>query len=323
MISTTDLIRLSYTPDLTEGGIAHAMRSLAFLNERAGARLADRLRRNVATIAVELAFRRLLSQENIPFDVRISASFSERERFDVFLKDRRCGLKSFFISDRKQVLQVRADPAALLDAPALVPADAHAADGHAYNDLYVFAFVTGLTAASQPDLKKAAAKNLPHYLMHVMPKAWRQPVHWTPLGELTLKSESSEELILEVTGQDSGREVKRVTVSLPPRVKIKLDEGFHSISALHVRRIPEARVGIHSSQFAQAHLVAPLDWDNLWVYGTDIFFAGYLSFEEFGQRAKMILPDSRVFQYSHTRSKNLAVPVAELKSMRRLLDSIK
>lgn len=319
VITSSDLLHIPFTSDLTEGGIAYALRSLAFLQERAGAPLADRLRRTVANIAVELAFRRHLSQQNISYDVRPSASFSEHERFDVFLDGRRCGVKSFFISERNQAIQIRREPSILLDAPALVPADVHVTDGHAYKDVYVFAFATGLIAASQTDLQKVIAKKLPHHLVHVLPKTWRQPLNWNPLGTLTLKSASSEEVLLEVYGQDSSRDMKRMTVSLPPKVKVTLDESFHSITALHIRRMPEAQIGIRSETIPETHLISPFDWHNLWIYGMDIFLTGFLLYEEFNQRAKVILPDAQVFQYKHTKTKNFAVPVADLKPLSRLL----
>lgn len=321
MITSSDLLHIPFTSDLTEGGIAYALRSLAFLQERAGASLADRLRRTVANISVELAFRRHLSQQDIPYEVQAAAAFSEHERFDVSLNNRRCALKSFFISNRSQVIDIRRSPAILLDAPALVPSDVHVSDGHAYSDLYVFAFATGLTAASPADLQKVIAKKLPHHLTHVMPKAWRQPQHWNPLGKLTIKSESSAETTLEIHGQDEGRNMKRVTVNLPPGMKVSLTEPFHTITALHIHHIPEARIGIHSSTLADSHLVAPTAWDNLWVYGMDILLAGFLSYEEFSQRAKTIPPDAQVFQYKHTKTKNLAVPVSELKPLMRLFET--
>lgn len=142
------------------------MRSLAYSNEREGRSPYGRLRRLVANVAVEVAFRRYLSQNNIPFEVKASTPFTDRERFDVVLNDRRCDIKSFLISHREQIFEaIRNNPAVLLDAPALVPT-LHAGDGHSYNDLYLFAFMNGLVAASQADLQKAMTKNsqaaLPH-----------------------------------------------------------------------------------------------------------------------------------------------------------------
>lgn len=319
MSSPADFLRLPYTPDLTEGGIQYALRSLAYSNEREGRSPYGRLRRLVANVAVEVAFRRYLSQNHIPFEVKASTPFTDRERFDVVLDNRRCDIKSFLISHREQILEIRKNPAVLLEAPALVPSDSHAGDGHSYNDLYLFAFMNGLVAASQADLQKAMAKNQPHYLTHVMPLAWRKPNHWTPLGALALKSESAEELIVEINGQDEAREMKRAVVSLAPGVKASLNESFYSITSLHVRRLPEARLALRVDGIHEPHIVAPYDWSNIWVYGMDIFMVGYATYEEMSQRATLLLPNSKTFQYERTYVKNLAMPVSRLKPMQKLL----
>lgn len=322
MLTASDLIRLPYTPDLTEGGVEYALRSLSYTYDRMGGSPYERLRRIVAGVAVELAFRRYLSQQNIPFDVKGATPFTDPDRYDVALGKHRCDVKSFHITHRKQITQIRKDPSILLDAPALVPSDQHARDGHSLNDLYIFAFLTGLIAASQSDLKLVIQKGQPHYLVHVMPNEWRKPVNWNPLGRLTLKSESDEELLVEVNGQDEGRDVKRKVVSLPPKTRVTVDESFHSISSLHVRRVPKARVGIHCEAIRETHVVPPPDWGNIWVYGMDIYLTGYISYEEFGQRAGTLLPNSKVFQYNHTRVKNLTLPVSNLKPLGKLLERI-
>ena len=318
MISPTDLLRQPYTADLTEGGIAYALRSLAYSYDRAGASPYDRLRRTVASVAVELAFRRYLSQQNIPFEVKAAAPFTDRERYDVSLSGQRCDIKSYLISHRGQVTEMRRDPSILMSAPALVPSDQHAADGHLRNDLYIFGFLAGLIAASQADLKKAIETKQPHYLVHVMPEAWRKPTNWNPLGALTLKSDSAEELLIEVNGQDEARGMKRKVISLPPKTKVNVDESFFSISSLHIRRVADARVGIKCEAIKEAHVIQPLEWGNIWVYGLEIFLAGYLSYEEFGQRAVALAPNSKVFQYEHTRVKNLYLPVSNLKPLKKL-----
>ncbi|MBM3181576.1 MAG: hypothetical protein FJZ86_14685 [Chloroflexi bacterium] len=319
MITPSDLLRLPYTPDLTEGGIAYALRSLTHSFDRKGSSPYDRLRRDVANVAVELAFRRYLSQQNIPFEVKAATPFTDHERYDVTLGGRRCDIKSYLISRRAQIAEMRRSPAVLLNAPALVPSDHHASDGHSYNDLYLFAFLSGLIAASQADLKKVVETKQPHYLIHAMPEAWRKPLNWNPLGALTLKSDSEDELLIEISGQDQGRELKRYTVSLAPKTKIVLTESLYSLTSLHVRRVPDARVGILCDAINEAHIISPLGWGNIWVYGMEIFLAGYISHEEFSQRANSLLPNSKVFQYEHTRVKNLSLPISDLKPMQNLL----
>lgn len=295
------------------------MRSLAYSNEREGKSPYGRLRRLVANVMVEIAFRRHLTQQQVPFEVKASTPFTDRERFDVVLGGRRCDIKSFLISHREQIRNIRQDPATLLDAQALVPSDSHVGDGHSYDDLYLFAFMNGLVAASQEELKKAIAKKQPHYLVHVMPTPWRKPNYWKPLGTITLKSESAEQLIVEVSGQDEAREMKREVVSLPPGVKVTLAESFHSITALHTRRVPEARIGIRCESIEDAYIIQPFDWSNIWVYGMDIFLVGYTTYEEMGQRATLLQPGVRTFQYERTHVKNLSMNVSKLKSLHQLL----
>lgn len=320
MLTASDLLRLPYTPDLTEGGIEYALRSLPYTYEREGRSPYDRLRRTVASVAVELAFRRHLSQNQIPFDVKAATPFTDRDRFDVVFDGHRCDVKSFLISHRNQITQIRQNPAKLLDAPVLVPSDSHAGDGHSFNDIYVFAFMTGLLAASQMDLQRALAKSQPHYLLHILPMTWRKPASWSPLGKLTLKSESAEELIVEINGQDEARELKRMVISLPPKVKVNVDESFYSINSLHVRRLPDARVGIRCEKLNEAYIIAPHEWGNLWVYGMDIFMVGHISYEEFGQKARLLLPNSKTFQYDHTHVKNLSLQVSKLKPLQKLFE---
>ena len=98
MLSPSDLLRLPYTPDLTEGGIAYALLSLPYANLSY-----DRIRRTVAGAIVELAFRRHLSQQDIPFDITAATPFTDPTRHDVSLGGHRCDIKSFLISHREQI----------------------------------------------------------------------------------------------------------------------------------------------------------------------------------------------------------------------------
>ena len=313
MITNNDFLRLPYTPDLTEVGIAYVLRSMPF-----GKISLDRIRRMVAGAAVELAFRRYLSHHELPFEIKPPTPFTDPDKHDVSLAGHRCDIKSFLISHRGQISEMRSDPSILLDAPALVPSDHHAGEGHSDNDLYLFAFLAGLIAASQDDLKKVIATNQPHYLIHVMPEEWRKPLHWNPLAPLVLKSDSEERMLVEISGQDSGRGFLTRVVNLPPKVRITIDDPFYSVTAVHVKNIPSARLGIHSPAHKEAHVIAPLEWGNIWVYGLDIFLTGYISRREFRQNAKSIPPNSRVFQYDHTKTKNLAVDVSSLHSLHNL-----
>src|SRR5918995_1403645 len=114
MIDTSDFIQLPYTHDLTEGGIAHMLRSLPYNLQREGSSTYERLRRGVAEAAVEIAFRRYLSEQGIPFDVKAGLPFTGHDHYDVMLGGRRCEIKSLLIRQDQQISQIRQNPKLLL-----------------------------------------------------------------------------------------------------------------------------------------------------------------------------------------------------------------
>jgi hypothetical protein len=211
----------------------------------------------------------------------------------------------------------------LLKAPALVASDQHAGGGHSRHDLYLFAFLAGQVAASPGDLEKVIQRKQPYHLVHVMPDAWKRPSKWSPLGRLVLKSESEQTQIIEIGGQDEGREMRACTVELPPQRRIEIPDEFFSLAYLHARSGPNARVGIYSPVRRETHLAGALDWGNIWVYGIDIILAGYISYEEFSRQANFVQAGSRVFQYDHTYVKNLAVAVSDLKPFSELFERVR
>jgi len=323
MISPSDFLHLPYTPNLTEGGIAYAIRSLPYTYDRMGGSPFNRLRRIVAGVAVELAFRRHLSEQDIPYDVKGATPFTDPDRYDVSLGGHRCDIKSFLISRQDQISALRTQPELLLKAPALVPSDQHSADGHRADDLYLFACLTGLVAASQDDLKQALDAGQSAYLIHAMDKSWAKPSNWQPLSPLTLKSESDQTLTAEIGGQAQGREFLTRTVELPPRTRVKVEAGFFAVSSIHVNQLPGARVGIHSPYMGEPYIIDPFSWGNIWLYGISILLTGYISYDEFRQKSSQIQPGSRVFQYSKTRTKNLAVPVADLRPLPEFFERVR
>jgi hypothetical protein len=110
MLTSSDLLHLPYTPDLSEGGIAYACRSLAYTYNRMGGSPLDRMRRIVAGVAVELAFRRYLGEQEIPFDVLGSTPFTDPDRYDVALGGHRCDLKSYHCKPRPLSRSINSPP---------------------------------------------------------------------------------------------------------------------------------------------------------------------------------------------------------------------
>jgi hypothetical protein len=315
MISASDLLPLRCTHDLVEGGIAYALHALPYGFNRAGGSTYDRLRRLVARAAVELAFRRRLSEQGIPFRVKSAIPFTDPRRYDVMLGGRRCEVKSFLISQRDQISQIRCNPDVVLNAPALVASDQHAAEGYSPRDLYLFAFVLGQVTTFRPDLQTAIEIKQPHTLVHVMPEAWNRPSKWIPLGTLVLKSESTEAQTVEIGGQEEAGEIRSFSVELPPRKRLEVQNRFFSLSYLHTKSSCSARMGIYSPVRRETHLISAADWHNLWIYDMELLLAGYSTRDEFSRRASFLPIGSRVFQYNQTQVKNLVVPVSELRPL--------
>ncbi|MFH2104447.1 MAG: hypothetical protein ABIJ39_13950 [Chloroflexota bacterium] len=323
MITASDLIHLPYTPDLTEGGIAYACRSLAYTYDRMGGAPPDRLRRIAAGVAVELAFRRHLAAQEVPFDVLGATPFTAPDRYDVSLGGHRCDIKSFLITHRDQIRQIRAQPELVLDAPALVPLDQFTSEGHHSQDIYTFAFLLGLTTASQGDLRRAIDAGKPAFLIHALAETWARPKLWLPLEDLALKSECASSIRVEIGGMDGGRAFVTSRIELPPKTRIAIGETFHSLAYIHPERLPDARIGIHCPRLGEATILHTHEWGNIWVYGMDILLAGWLTHEAFRCKAHVLPVGSRTFQYARTRTKNLAVPMANLQPLGGLFERVR
>ena len=319
MIAPEDVVCLPFEKDLTEAGISYACRSLPHTYDRMGGSPFDRLRRIVADIAVELAFRRYLTRQGVPFGTRGATPFTEPDRYNVSLGGHRCDIKSFLISHRQQITSLHAHPEQLLKAPALVPLDQYAGDSHSSQDLYLFSFLSGLLAASPEDVEKASAAGMPLHLIHTMPPAWVRPHAWVPLGPLALKSECKEPLAIELLGQDSAHDFITQSLTLEPHTRVQMDPCFCSLACVHIKSRPDARLGIYSPIRREAHLIQPVDWGNIWVYGMRVYLAGWITREDFRRRAELLQEGSRVYQYDRTRTKNLSVPVADLRPIEELL----
>ena len=323
MLTKNDFIRIPYTPDLSAGGIAYACRSLPHTYNRMGGSHIKRMRRIVGGIGVELAFRRYLSEREIPFDVKGATPFTDPDKYDVSLGGRRCDIKSFLLSRKEQINELKRDLNLLLDASALIPSDQFAATTHNESDLYIFAFLTGLVAASRADMIRAVGAGNPLYLIHTMPKDWAKPEHWTSLGKLVLKSDSDGPLSLELGGQDKEREFISEQLTLEPHTRTAVDADFYSLAYVHVDKMPDARMGIRSPEKGETYLVPSSEWGNIQVYGMSVLLVGYLTREEFRNKAREIPAGSRVYQYNRTQTKNLGVPVRELKPLKPLFEKVK
>jgi hypothetical protein len=312
MVKTSDFITIKYTPDLTQTGITYACKSLPYTYDRMGGSLFNRLRRIVTGVAVELAFRRHLNQDGIPHDSLGATPFTDPDRYDIAIGRRRCDIKSFMIAKKDRIRLIRSEPRQLLAAQALVPVDQMASDHLKDDDLYVFAFLTALITPNQRSLQKALDADQPVYLIYALPKIWSRPEQWKSLGTLALKSDASQTIKLELGGQDEDHKFIKEQMILNPRERMLAKQKFYTLSYLYSPRLPDGFLGVHSSEIAETRLIKPIEWGNIWIYGMEIIFAGYIPRGEFRKNAVRLPVGSRIFQYSRTRTENFTLPIANL-----------
>ena len=322
MISIDDFLKPAYTPDLTESGVAMAARFLAYQIDHSGGSIYAQLRQVVSEVAVELAFRRQLSEKGVPFEVKGNMPFSDPNRFDVSLGGHRCEVHTLLVSKRNQITAIKHDPLGLLETPALLKEHQFSSSNHLEKDLHVFGFLLGLTSDSEGETRKAQEAGQPTYLLHPLKTSWSIPPNWTPLGKLALKSESQTNMRVEIGGLDIDRTFTSESMTLEPLKRVYAKNEYYSLAYVHAEKLPEARLGLHSSEKDELYLILPHEWGNIWVYGMEIWMAGYIPQEEFRRKASTTFSGSRVFQYSTTQTKSLSVPVKELRPLEKLFSDV-
>lgn len=323
MLSKTDLIRLDYTPDLTEAGILSICQCLVRSSRNVGQKPYDYLRRKVGQVTVELALRRLLTEHQVPFRTLEFEPFLSPLQPPLSLGGHRLHVNSYLLGNRTQIRAVRQDSAVLLQASAITPLDQFVSEAETCQDIHLFAFLLALAARSQSDQKKLEATDKPHYYLVALPKNWSQPAIWAPLNPIALKSEADHPLTVELGGMNADRNFFRSKIQLQPRTRTIVKDEFHSLAYIHIQDHPNNRLGVHSPRFqqhSQMHIVNPVDWGNIWVYGMEIWLTGWLGLDEYRQRSVVLPAGQNSFQYSRTRKINLSVPMTELQPLEKLFN---
>jgi len=324
MLSPTSILRLPYDRSLTHAGIEYAKKSLHYTYNRMRLDPAARLRKIVTGVAVELAFRRWLDANGVSYDLLGATAFTEKDKYDLRLGGRRCDLKSFLISDRAKISELRRDPGWLLDATALIPQDQFEEGGLGENDFYLFGFLAGLETRRSDELKKVVQSAQPFYLLYTPGEAaWLGTNPWRSLGRLIFKSNSDQPVEVEVGGQNEKRESILEHLRLEPHFRAETRREFFSLLYLHVLHLPAGALGVRSPVLRETLLIEPRDWTNIWMYGLEIFLAGWMTKAEFRARSQKLPKGSLVKQYPRTQTDNRALPIKELRPIGELASLVK
>ncbi len=326
MVTAADLLRLPFDDAFTRTGVAYAKTSLHFTYDRMGLNLGARLRKIVAGVAVEQAFRRWLQTNGVPFDQLGATPFTEKDKYDLRLGGRRCDLKSFLLSKRDDITALRRDPAWLLEASALVPEDQLLSGALDDGDVYVFGFLAGLETRQREEITKAARAGQPLEMVASPEDAlWLSGggTHWRPLGPLALKTDSPRPLTVEVGGQGEAHEALVERLALPPRTRLETSNAYYTLLYLGLTEQPRGAVGVSSPLLRETHVFEPKAWHNIWVYGMHIVIAGWLTKGDFRSHSQRLPAGSRVKQYARTHTINHALEIRHLRPIAELAARVK
>ena len=146
---------------------------------------------------------------------------------------------------------------------------------------------------------------------------------WRSLGRLLFKADTHDVVELEAGGQAANHAGRVEQLRLVPRVRTASRAEFYSLLHLHVPRLPDGPLGVRSPVLGETVIVAPGDWVNIWVYGIEIFLAGWLPKADFRALSRRLPRGSAVLQYPRTQTDNRAVSVTELRPVEELAEMVK
>jgi len=323
MVSASEFITLPYSPDLTRAGIEYICRSLSHTHNYRRATRFNHLRSGVAQVSVELAFRRYLVKQDIPHRIHEVMPFTQPGHHYVTLGGRRCDLKVHILTSKTKIRRIRRNPEILLDDHAILPNKHSQSEGLTDKDLYIFAFLNALVTPNHHTLKQAIAAHQPIHLFRSFPESWGQPRLWKSMGTITAKSDSSLIHQVVVGGQKGDRAFQTEHFNLDPGERIELRTDFHALIYAHISTVPDGPLRFHNEKLKDAHIIEPLHWGNMWVYGLEIILTGYITRGDYHQMATLHSPQSSLLPYSYDDAQVFALPISKLHPLSMLFSRTK
>ena len=244
----------------------------------------DRIRLRAADNVAALAFRRCLTAKRVPHQFSPSPGFADSTSYLPMIGGRNCILVAQMICRRSLIRRLRNQPEQIKQRMVYLP-ERTEWDAFGDEDLYIFAFISTLVTRSREAIKKAVNAGEPLYLFYRMPPDWSLPELWEPMETLVLKTDLSEAVTLTLHGQDGQQQYCSQQIRLAGRQRTEVSSSFFSIGGLGIDRLPKGPVGIHNPFTGETLLVGPYQWGNVWLYGIEIVFAGYIRRGDFHRHA--------------------------------------
>ncbi len=241
----------------------------------------------VASTAAGLALRRYLFSEAVPHTIQGAIPYTDPGSYAVVLGGRRLILKASLVFKRKAIHNLRSQPEKILSSQAQLDVTDLETDPLLDEDLLIFALVPALITRQAKELESALAAGQPACLIHTLPANWANPLPGSPLGEIAIKSNSRQDVRVEIGGRDLDGNFQEEAFVLPPRARTLLQRPFQSLAYLRLSQPATSEIGLSSKSLKEPCIVQPGQWGNMWIYGMEIILAGYLTRAEFRRTAAL------------------------------------
>lgn len=285
MLEPGDLIKMPSTPDLARASIDSTCRSLPYQQLGSGNQKIINIRQIVVDQVCELSARRYLFEQGIPHHIVQANLFPGPEKYQISLGGRHCCIKGTLIKQRARVDQIHHQPDTLLNDWVSVPKSFFASESTRESDTLVFMFVLGFLALSSAEIRHVTAAGQPIALCHIFPDPWVRPKKWASLRPVELNNQDHHAVSFEAGGQKEDLRFETEWITLESGSKASLAIDFFSLAYLQTGSPLNKPVGVTSRLLRKTYWIYPHQWQNLWIYGLDIWLAGFMTCEEFRRRA--------------------------------------
>ena len=315
MTTKKDIISVQVRPDMVEAGIAYAEKSLHFTFNRMGlSSHYNRIRNIISGVVMEGAFRHLLEENRVKYNLMGRTHFTQKDRYDVGIRGNRYDVKGFVIKDQDRLWALRQNTGWLLDCSALVPADQVASRSLREEDVYVFPFVTHALGTSAGDIGRD------HWLHSFWDYDWFKNKEWRSLGRMKLTSSLAAPTRVRIGGQDSDEEYVCEELNLRPGQTMTTKHEYFTALFLQCDTLALGELVVSCEDRGTKGIVGSDSWEDVWLKLDKVYFTGWMTKGEFRSTATEIPRFyKKCKQYGETKTVNRTLLINALHPMSMLL----
>ena len=181
-------------------------------------------------------------------------------------------------------------------------------------DLLFFGLVLAPDAPRRAEARKAKENGQPLTVVHWLPSRWQQP-RGGLLSPFVFKTEHP--FSLRLHGLNRNGQYARYALALRGGEVARVHLPWQGVYALEANAWPQGRVGLKAAGLG-IHVVSPEHWENIAIYGREIWLLGFTTWREFWRRARYVRRGERSFPHGTHFEPAYLLPWCALEPLRAL-----